>query len=561
MLNPLSKLTWPNLTKHILKYLPVISFLRTYTVSVGVSDFIAGTSVGLLLIPQGIAYAVVADLPPQYGLYSSIMGCFVYLIFGHSPEMSIAPATILALMTALYGKGDINVAIFQSFMGGILTTACGIFHLGFVIDFISMPVISGFASAAATQIASDQLKKIIGVNLTGVERSQTGFGVVDNWVDTFGNIELYKWQDLVLGLFCVVFLFSLRAVNRSNWFTLAEGKSVVGCQAFWNKMGEEKLKMLNKTVWFICTSRYALIIIICIIIAFIIEPAGTDCILTEAGCVFSLTGDIVSGLPALQLPVFLSYTEEPMDNAWNVTANVSDVSEYSNTDSIQTTFTQMMTDHMLGAVLIALIAVLQNIAIVKSFAGSKSVDANQEMIALGLCNVAGSFIGSMPVGGSFSRCALNASSGVKTSLGNIYSGILVILCLAILMPACALIPKATLGAVVFCGVVFNIEYQIIKPIWNSKPMDLLPGLSSFFVCLFYRLEVGILFGVFIQMIGLVYSSARPKVVVEVVKASALSAGHVVTIPHNTISFPSIFYVKTIINKAGKSQVSCGLFLF
>ena len=73
-----------------------------------------------------------------------------------------------------------------------------------------MPVISGFASAAATQIASDQLKKIIGVNLTGVERSQTGFGVVDNWVDTFGNIELYKWQDLVLGLFCVVFLFSLR---------------------------------------------------------------------------------------------------------------------------------------------------------------------------------------------------------------------------------------------------------------------------------------------------------------------------------------------------------------
>ena len=99
----------------------------------GVSDLIAGTSVGLLLIPQGIAYAVVADLPPQYGLYSSIMGCFVYLIFGHSPEMSIAPATILALMTALYGKGDINVAIFQSFMGGILTTACGIFRLGTII--------------------------------------------------------------------------------------------------------------------------------------------------------------------------------------------------------------------------------------------------------------------------------------------------------------------------------------------------------------------------------------------------------------------------------------------
>ena len=156
------------------------------------------------------------------------------------------------------------------------------------------------------------------------------------------------------------------------------------------------------------------------------------------------------------------------------------------------------------------------------------------MVALGLCNFAGSFIGSMPIGGSFSRCAVNAASGVKTPIGGLYSGIIVIMCLAFLMPACALIPRATLGAVVFCGVVFTIEYQIVKPIWNSKSkmlfnyevylqyfvfsgMDLLPGLSAFFVCLFYRLEVGIGVGVFIQMCTLVYSSARPRVEVEVVK--------------------------------------------
>ena len=90
------------------------------------------------------------------------------------------------------------------------------------------------------------------------------------------------------------------------------------------------------------------------------------------------------------------------------------------------------------------------------------------MVALGICNFAGSFLGSMPVGGSFSRCAVNSASGVKTTLGGLYTGIIVILRLAFLMPACALIPKATLGAVVFCGVVFTIEYQIIKPIWNSK---------------------------------------------------------------------------------------------
>ena len=95
-------------------------------------------------------------------------------------------------------------------------------------------------------------------------------------------------------------------------------------------------------------------------------------------------------------------------------------------------------------------------------AGGRSIDANQEMFALGVCNFAGSFVVSMPVGGSFSRCAVNSASGVKTTLGGLYSGMIVILCLLFLMPACALIPRATLGAVVFCGVIFTIEYNIIQ---------------------------------------------------------------------------------------------------
>ena len=127
---PLGKVNRSYLSKHLLLRLPILSYLQTYSVSTGVSDLIAGTSVGLVLIPQGIAYAVVANLPPEYGLYSSIMGCFIYLIFGTSPELSNAPAAILALMTGIYGKGDLNVAIFQSFMGGILIVACGLFHLG-----------------------------------------------------------------------------------------------------------------------------------------------------------------------------------------------------------------------------------------------------------------------------------------------------------------------------------------------------------------------------------------------------------------------------------------------
>ena len=119
-----------HLAKLLYHRLPILSFLQNYSVSTALADLIAGISVGLVLIPQGIAYAVVAKLPPAVGLYSSIMGCFLYIIFGTSPELSNAPAAILALMTATYGKGDLSVAIFQSFVGGILIVASGILKLG-----------------------------------------------------------------------------------------------------------------------------------------------------------------------------------------------------------------------------------------------------------------------------------------------------------------------------------------------------------------------------------------------------------------------------------------------
>ena len=104
-------------------------------------------------------------------------------------------------------------------------------------------------------------------------------------------------------------------------------------------------------------------------------------------------------------------------------------------------------------------------------AKGKPVDASQEMLALGFCNLAGSFVQSMPVTGSFSRTAVNAASGVRTAMGGLYTGLLVLLCLAFLMPYTAFIPKATLAAVIITAVIFSVEHHIIKPIWNSKSED------------------------------------------------------------------------------------------
>jgi len=515
-----------NVSKQLYRRLPILSFLKEYSLQKCLADLIAGISVGLVLIPQGIAYAVVAKLPAEVGLYSSVMGCFLYIIFGTSPELSNAPAAITALMTGIYGAGDISVAIFQSFMGGILILAAGIFNLGFMINFISMPVISGFASAASLQIAGLQLPKMLGLELGDVERSDTGLGVVDDWLDTVGNIKECRWQDTVLGISCVVFLLILRAVNKSDWFTPADDQQVSGCRKLWNKIEKEKLLKLKKCVWFICTARNALVIILSILLVFLLEPAGTDCQLTTEGCVFTLTGSIKPGLPAWTLPTFLNRED----------------------------FSKMAGEHMTGAALIALIAVLQNIAIAKSFAGSRTIDANQEMVALGICNFAGSFIGSLPVGGSFSRCAVNSASGVKTTIGGFYTGIIVLLCLLFLMPACALIPKATLGAVVFCGVIFTIEYHIVKPMWNSHRIDLVPGLATFFVCLFYRLEAGIAVGVLLEVCSVLYISARPSVEVEEIHDPVVGS-YVIITPHSSVIFTSASHIKTIICKAVKKALN------
>ena len=128
-----------NASKQLYRRLPILSFLKDYSLQKCLADLIAGISVGLVLIPQGIAYAVVAKLPAEVGLYSSVMGCFLYIIFGTSPELSNAPAAITALMTGIYGAGDISVAIFQSFMGGILILAAGIFNLGILHKLSMLP--------------------------------------------------------------------------------------------------------------------------------------------------------------------------------------------------------------------------------------------------------------------------------------------------------------------------------------------------------------------------------------------------------------------------------------
>jgi len=525
--------------KYVKKKFPILFWLPKYNLSSFVSDLIAGVTVGLTVIPQGIAYAQVAGLDSQYGLYSAFMGCFVYCVFGSAKDITIGPTAIMALMTgAVFKGGELAkngeyYAILLAFFSGIIIFIFGLLQLGFLIDFISVPVIAGFTSAAAITIASGQIKGLLGINVE--EKSETHAGVVDDYIDIFSYIQTARVADAVLGLSCAIILLLLRALNRTNWFKPIEGNESSAIQRFMNKLPKNGLLAVNKAVWFICTARNAIIVIFCLVMAAFLDPDIKVCDANRDNCTFVLTGSIKDGLPAVMLPPF------------SIPANSTGQGEP------EISFTEMVSQLGSAIIIIPIIAILESVAIAKAFSDGKPVDASQEMVALGVCNMFGSFVQSMPTTGSFSRTAVNSASNVKTPLGGIFTGGLVVLCLAFLMPYCAFIPKATLSAVIITAVIFSVEHEVIKPIWGSKKLDMLPGILCFLVGLFYELDKGIFAGVGLHVLIVLYFIARPKASVELKEVDNSSQQYLLISPDQGIIFPSVSFIRTLISKAGIKQ--------
>jgi len=533
-----------NVKKQACKRLPILSWLPQYNTEKAISDAIAGVTVGLTVIPQGIAYAVVAGLEPQYGLYSAFMGCFAYCVFGSTKDITIGPTAIMALMTGVHAQLGPDYAVLLAFLSGLIILSCGLLRLGFLIDFISVPVIAGFTSAAAITIASSQVKGLLGVVIE--HKSHLHLGAVNSWIDVFTYIHTYKWADMVLGLCCCALLTLLRYLNRFP------------CLKPDPKTSESTgKKVLHKTVWFAATARNAIIVIFCLLLAATIDPECPSHPKEESRekCLFTLTGQIPPGLPAFQPPPFsiANTTVEEVDHQSLLSTTGTTLEE--NEDIIQDqviSFGGMLSQLGSAIIIIPLIAILESVAIAKAFAGGKPVDASQEMVALGICNIFGSFVQAMPTTGSFSRTAVNSASGVKTPMGGVYTGALVILCLAFLMPYCAFIPKASLAAVIITAVVSSVEYEVVKPIWRSKRTDLIPGLACFLGCLFYELEMGIGLGVFIQVLMVLYHTARPGLNVEVRRLEQGSSYLSIT-PRQAVVFPSVSHIRACINKEGQRQ--------
>lgn len=473
------------------KRIPVTAWIPHYTLATFFQDIVAGFTVGLTEIPQAIAYAIVAGLPPQYGLYSGLLDCIVYFVFGTCKDVNIGPTAIMALMVQPHvEKLGPDMAVLITFLSGAIIFVLGLLHLGFLVEFFSYPVIAGFTSAAAIQIGSSQIKSLLGIPGKANE-------FLEAWISVFQNIKHISWWDSLLGVSTIILLLSIKQVgrygSRNNRPELSTTRNILG-----------------KVLWLCSIARNAVVVIIGTLIAWILYTNGIK--------PFKLTGNIGKGLPTIQLPPF---------------STVFNNQTYS--------FVDMIKQYESSIAFVPLIAILEHVAIAKSFAKGKTIDATQEMIALGLCNLSGSFIRSMPVTGSFTRTAVNNASGVQTTLAGVVVTGMVLLALGFLTATFAFIPKATLAAVVICAMVHLIDYKAIITLWRTKKMDLIPFVITLLASLLLGLEYGILIGISSNILFVLHSSARPSIEIEREK---FSQGDVfVVTPSRSLQFPSAEYLR------------------
>ncbi|XP_025830762.1 sodium-independent sulfate anion transporter [Agrilus planipennis] len=498
--------------KILYRRLPILGWLPNYNKKdVIIGDIIAGITVGLMMVPQGLACANIAGLAPQYGLYGAFAGSFVYIIFGSCKDISMGPTVIVSLLTyqATNGKAP-EYAILLCFLSGIIQLLMGIFNLGFLVDFISGPVSSGFTSAMALIVTAYQAKDILGLKLPGTTFVEVCYNI-------FSHITDINVWDTVMGLTSIAILVLMKVFSsrKSNSKTLpvAETKS---------KPTNKIQKVFGHVLGMLFNCRNALIVVLCSVIAYWSLKFYED-------SPFTLVKDVPSGLPAFSLPPF----------------------GFGNGNET-TTFPEMVSSYGSGILVVPLLSLLEDISTCKSFANGKSVDATQEMIAVGLCNVVNSFVHGHPGSGAMARSAVNRRSGVRTQMASLYTALLVIIALLFFTSSFYYIPKCCLAAIVIAAIIFMVDVKAIVPMWKTKKSDFWVGLATFIACLVIPLAAGIMVGVVIHLLFILYYASRPEIYIET-QMTPCGKKYLLVTPDRFLVFPSAEYVRNLVTKHSVSQ--------
>ena len=421
------------------RYFPILSWIKKYDRSALVNDLFAGTSLGIMLVPQGMAYAMIAGLPPIYGLYAALVPQLVYALTGTSRQLAVGPVAMDSLLVAA-GIGALHLASLEDYIAAVLflTLAVGgvqillgIFRMGFFVNFLSKPVISGFTSAAAILIGLGQLKHILGTQFA----------------------QSSKIHELLQNIF--------NSLSHINTFALIVGLVAIAIILLLGKVGKRL--------------PIALLIVILGILAvtfFGLENRGVP-----------LVGAIPEGLPGFQFP---------------------------NVQLIE------LGEILPLAITVALYGFMEAISIAKTLEERHpeyELDANQELRALGLSNVLGSFFQSLPVSGSFSRTAVNENAGAKTGMSLVFSALFIAGTLLFLTPLFYNLPTAVLGAIIMVSVFGLVDLKYPLALWRNRKDEFFLLLITFTMTLFIGLIEGILLGVLLSLFLLVYRTSHPHIAI------------------------------------------------
>ncbi|XP_057662244.1 sodium-independent sulfate anion transporter-like [Diorhabda carinulata] len=511
--------------KYLLRKLPFLKWSRQYSLDTGINDFVGGVTVGLTLIPQAIAFAIIAGLEPQNGLYAALCGGYIYAFFGTVPEMSVAPTAILSLLCEAYIKpvsfGRVEAAALLAFLSGSIQVIFGILQFGLLTNFVSSPVVSAFTSAAALTIASSQIKNILGLKF------DAGHNFFKLWKNILAHIYQCRLWDSVLGIMCCIILLLLRV----KYLFIAFSK-FVNCQTICCKLkayaaplfeapGDIKQSIRKKIFYILTIARNGLVVITSAALAYSLENHGLE--------PFQLTGSVEATLPTVSFSFF--HIEEQ-----NKTFSFGDI----------------MSEIGAGVIFIPFLDMLAIVGIGRAFAQGKVLDVSQEMFAIGLCNLVSSLLQGYPVNGSFSRAAVARASGVRTPFCGVYTAILVLLSITLLSPYFPYIPKATLAAVIICAVTFMIDLKIIYIIWKVNRLDLIPFSATLISCLLFGLEIGILVGVLVDLLKFLVFYSYPKIMMDT-KLIDLESTCLTLTPTSSVFYFSSEYVRSKVLEESSSN--------
>jgi len=413
----------------------------------------AAVIVAIMLVPQALALALIAGLPPQAGLYASIFGLSIYALFGTSNTLSVGPVAVLSLMTAAaLGKLGLSdpsqlaaAALTLAFLSGGFLLLLGLMRLGFMANFLSHPVISAFITASAILIGLSQVQHLLGT-------SSSGQNIIELLASLGGSIDEINWLTLGLGLGSIAIITWFRTGFASLLTKLGFGGRLVTTIS---RSGPVVVALLTGLLCYV----------------FRLDQQGVE-----------LLGVVPAGLPGLTVPNF-------------------------SVDLIRNLFW--------SAILLSVIGFVESISVAQTLAAKRreQIELDQELIGLGAANIAVSFSGGFPVCGGFSRSVVNFDAGAATPAAGLLTAVL-IACVALLFtPLLYWLPKVALASIILVAVYPLLDFSALGKSWQYSKADFVAVSITLFLTLLVGVEIGIASGVLASILMHLYKTSQPHVAV------------------------------------------------